>query len=267
MADILKKIRLGDLLVKNKIITKEQLEKALRYQQKHTVRLGEALVSLKVISEDKLLSVLRYHLKMPVVDLRKFQIPKKIINLVPIEIAKRCRAVPVKTDESSGKKILFIAMSNPLDLDAIKDIEFASGFRVQPLLTKETDILAALSHYHNIDFESEYPGIADLEVDKLLDDMAISLENDKLEIGGSTDQSSRKSPDNLEKKKKEYIRRTQEAALDMKKKSKKDLEESHYSTIKRERIIIRTILNLMLKKNIISKKEMDDVIEEIEREY
>ncbi len=267
MPDIPKKMRLGDLLVNNKIITQEQLEKALKYQQKHSVRLGEALVSLKVISEDKLLSVLRYHLKIPLVDLRKFPISKKIIELVPLDIAKRCRAIPVKTDESPGKKTLFIAMSNPLDLDAIKDIEFASGFRVQPLLTKETDILAALSHYYNIDFELEYPDVADLKIDKLLDDMSISLEGDKFEIRGTPDRSSRESSGNVKKVEREYIREMQKVTPDKRKISEKDFEESYYTTLKKERIVIRAILNLMLKKNIISKKELDDEIKEVEREF
>ena len=267
MPDTPKKMRLGDLLVNNKIITQDQLEKALKYQHKHSVRLGEALVSLKVISENKLLSVLKYHLKIPIVDLRKIPISKKVIGLLSSDIAKKYRAIPVKTDDSPGKKALFIAMSNPLDLDAIKDIEFASGFRVQPLLTKESDIIAALSHYYNIDFESEYPDIEDIKVNKILDDMSINLEGDKFEIKESSARPGGETPGSVKRAERESIRETQKAAPDRRKKSEKVLEESYYSSLKKERIVIRAILNLLMKKGIINKRELDEEIREIEHEF
>ncbi len=147
------KMRLGEFLVTKNIITRDDLSRALRYQENWGGKLGEALINLKIISEDKLLASLKYHLDMPVINLESISVPPEIVRLVPKETAKKFKAVPVKVADVGGKKTLFVAMANPLDLTAVEEIQFASGLRVQPVLSREKGIIYALRQLYEIDVE------------------------------------------------------------------------------------------------------------------
>jgi hypothetical protein len=263
MNETSKKVRLGDLLVSNNIITEGQLKIALTYQRAHGGRLGEVLTQLDLITEDKLLAVLRYHLKLPVVDLKKITIPKSVTSLIKKDIAQKYRAIPVKIEESPGKKHLFVAMSNPLDLDAINEIEFVTGYRVQPLLTKESAIHAALLFYYNIDMKGKKKRGDDLSMEGILDESAFDFDEEKIPV--------REEPRPPEKTKKpepkEYIKKTYEVAEQARKKPKKLLDESYYTTLKKERIVIRALVNILLRKNYLTEKELLDEVEKVESEF
>jgi hypothetical protein len=145
------RMRLGEFLVSKNIITREELSRALRHQENWGGRLGEALISLRIVTEDKLLAALKYHLGLPVVHLEQISVPPEVIRLMPKETAKKYKAVPVKVGEVGGKKTLFVAMDNPLDLTAIEEIQFAAGLKVQPVLAREKGLLYGLSHFYDID--------------------------------------------------------------------------------------------------------------------
>ncbi|MBN2225290.1 MAG: hypothetical protein JW765_11475 [Deltaproteobacteria bacterium] len=147
------KMRLGEFLVTKNIITRDDLSRALRYQENWGGKLGEALISLKIISEDKLLAALKYHLELPVVNLEGVSVPPEVVRLIPKETAKKFKAVPVKVADFGGKKSLFVAMANPLDLTAIEEIQFASGLRVQPVLAREKGLIFAMRQLYEIDVE------------------------------------------------------------------------------------------------------------------
>jgi hypothetical protein len=147
------KMRLGEFLVTKSIITRDELSRALRYQENWGGKLGEALINLKIISEDKLLAALKYHLDLPVINLESISVPPEVLRLVPKETAKKFKAVPVKVGEIGGKKSLYVAMANPLDLTAIEEIQFASGLRVQPVLAREKGIIYAMRQLYEIDIE------------------------------------------------------------------------------------------------------------------
>lgn len=153
-------MRLGEFLVTKGIITRDDLSRALRYQENWGGKLGEALISLKIISEDKLLAALKYHLNLPVVNLENMSVPMEIVRLVSKETVKKFKAVPVKMGDVGGKKSLFVAMANPLDLTAIEEIQFSSGMRVQPVLSRERGIIFAMRQIYGIDvdyFASKQP--------------------------------------------------------------------------------------------------------------
>jgi hypothetical protein len=139
-----KKKRFGELLVEKKVITEDDLNRALSYISKNGGRVGDALVALEIISESQLLSALRYHFGIPAVELRRIRIRKDIIGLLPKDTALKHRAVPFKIKD----KTLLVVMSNPMDINAIEDIEFASGYRIQPILSKESEIAKALDAYY-----------------------------------------------------------------------------------------------------------------------
>jgi len=140
----MKKIRFGELLVEKMVITEDDLSRALSYISKNGGRVGDALVALEIITENQLLGALRYHFGIPAVDLKRIRIQQNIIDLISKEIAVKHRAVPFKIKD----KTLMVVMSNPMDLNAVEDIEFVSGFRIQPVLSKESEIAKALNYYY-----------------------------------------------------------------------------------------------------------------------
>jgi hypothetical protein len=151
------KVRLGELLLSKKIITEDELKKALDYVQKNRVRLGDALVRLNIISEDKLLAALRYHFGITAVDLKNVLISGNIIKLVPKDLAKKHMAIPYKIEGAAAKKTLMVVMSNPTDLNAITELEFITGYSIQPVLSKDSEIIAALKQYYDVVIDRVVP--------------------------------------------------------------------------------------------------------------
>jgi MshEN domain len=145
------KMRLGEFLVSRKIITTDQLNRALLHQQQWEGRLGEALVFLRILSEDKLLAALKYHLEIPIIDIDELKISSQIIKLIPKKMAEKYKAVPIRITLSFGKKTLLTAMSDPLDLSAIEELQFAAGYKIQPVLSRERSIKSALGQYYNVE--------------------------------------------------------------------------------------------------------------------
>lgn len=145
------KMRFGDFLVSRKIITTDQLNRALLHQQQWEGRLGEALIFLRIMSEDKLLAALKYHLEIPIIDIEELDIAPKVIKLIPKKMAEKYKAVPIRLTLSFGKKTLLIAMSDPLDISAIEELQFAAGYKIQPVLSKERSIKSALGKYYNVE--------------------------------------------------------------------------------------------------------------------
>jgi hypothetical protein len=145
-------MRLGEFLIMNSIITQDELDRALNHQETRGGRLGDALIYLNIISEDKLLAALRYHLKVPTMELENRDIPEDILNTMPSNLVRKHHAVPVQIKKDpSGKNTLLLAMSNPMDINAIEEIEFATGIKVVPVLAKDSQIHALIRRYYEED--------------------------------------------------------------------------------------------------------------------
>ena len=110
------KMRLGDLLVSEQIITDEQLMKALAYQKKSGLKLGKALIELGFIDEDRMLNFLSQQLGIPFFDLSHVSISTDAVNLIPEVHARRFRALAINIDANDD---VTVAMSDPADLQAI----------------------------------------------------------------------------------------------------------------------------------------------------
>ncbi|MCF1427240.1 MAG: GspE/PulE family protein [Shewanella sp.] len=113
------KMRLGDLLVQEQIITQEQLLQALAEQKKSGQKLGRVMVNLGCLTEEQLLIFLSQQLNLPFVDVSRRTIPSSVINLLPEVQARRYRAMVV---EDRGDSVL-VTMSDPVDLQAIDNLE------------------------------------------------------------------------------------------------------------------------------------------------
>jgi type IV pilus assembly protein PilB len=170
--------RLGDLLVREKVITPEQLERALKAQREsggHT-RLGSALVQLGYISDEEVTNFLSRQYGVPAINLQYFEIDPTVIKLVPEETAKRYQILPL----SRVGAALTIAMADPTNVFAIDDIKFMTGFNIEPVVASEPAIAEAIEKAYGSSSSQE------ANVDELLasmeDDADVELQADQEEI-------------------------------------------------------------------------------------
>lgn len=146
------KMRLGDLLVHEQVISEKQLESALAEQKQSGRKLGATLIELGFISEQQLTEFLAQQLKIPTVSLSDQKIPQQVVELLPEVQARRHRALVYEADNSHAK----VAMSDPADLAAIDQVNQQLAPReVDIAVVAETDLLQA--------FDSLYRRTKDIE--------------------------------------------------------------------------------------------------------
>jgi type IV pilus assembly protein PilB len=139
--------RLGELLVRNNLITKEQLSKALE-EQKETGshgRLGSILIKNGLISEPDLTSFLSKQYGVPSINLTDFEVDPAVIKTIPVEIAQKYQIIPVNRAGST----LIIAMSDPSNIFAIDDIKFMTGYNVEVVVASETAIKTSIDKFYD----------------------------------------------------------------------------------------------------------------------
>jgi hypothetical protein len=146
-------IKLGELLLNEKLITPEQLDDALKNQTIFGIKLGSALIELGFISDEQLCRFLSRKLGVPAVSPRIMAtIPPSVLSLVPAELAGKYRVVPIRAD---GKK-LALAMADPTDFKAIEEVAFVSGCVILPHIVPDVRLTAALSKYYQIRGDIRY---------------------------------------------------------------------------------------------------------------
>src|ERR1051325_7273662 len=132
--------RLGDLLVKEKVITPEQLDQALKSQKESGTRLGSILVKLGFLSDEDVTNFLSRQYGVPAINLTFFEIDGTVVKLIPYETAKRYQILPLSRVGSS----LTIAMVDPTNVFAMDDIKFMTGFNIEPVVASESSILEGI---------------------------------------------------------------------------------------------------------------------------
>jgi type IV pilus assembly protein PilB len=134
--------RLGDLLVKEKIITPDQLDKALKTQREAgpNSRLGSTLVHLGYVSDEEVTNFLSRQYGVPAINLQYFEIDSSVVKLIPEETAKRYQILPLSRVGAS----LTIAMVDPTNVFAMDDIKFMTGFNIEPVVASESAIMEAI---------------------------------------------------------------------------------------------------------------------------
>jgi type IV pilus assembly protein PilB len=138
-------VRLGDMLVKASLITREQLNQALQQQQTAGGRIGTNLVKLGLISEDDITSFLSRQYGVPSINLSHFEIDGTVIKLIPSEIAQKHQVIPINRTGN----VLTVAMADPSNIFAIDDIKFMTGFKVEPVVAAETSIKNSINKYYD----------------------------------------------------------------------------------------------------------------------
>ena len=142
-----KKLRLGDVLIADGAITQEQLEKALVLQKEKKKRLGLILVDENITTEEAIAKALSRQLEYDMVDLKDVEVPEEMQNLLPVDILKKYTMIPFEYS-TEGANIVRVAMSDPMDLDALDDINIITNLQVEPVVATPTSILRALDKYY-----------------------------------------------------------------------------------------------------------------------
>lgn len=139
--------RLGDILVKNNIITGEQLAAALQEQKMSgsQSKLGTILVKQGLVKEPDLIAFLSRQYGVPTINLADYEIEPSVIKTIPPEVAQKYHLVPVNRAGST----LIVAVSDPSNLFAIEDIKFMTSYNVEMVVTGESDIKAAIDKYYD----------------------------------------------------------------------------------------------------------------------
>lgn len=145
-----KKIRLGDALVNDGVITGAQLEKALELQKGSGRKLGETLIDAGMVTEEQIAKVLSRQLGYESVDLQNITISKDVLDLVSPSVLKKNKVLPVEY-APDNMNILRVAMADPLDLDAMDDISIITGCQVEPMVTTPRSVMLAIDHFYGQD--------------------------------------------------------------------------------------------------------------------
>jgi len=132
--------RLGDFLLERGLISEKQLEEALLKQKEVKKPLGEVLVDTGLIEEGKLAHVLAEQLDILYVDLLSTALQPNAVDIVPEHLARKYTCIPIRIEDGR----LFLAMCDPMDLDALEEISKLTLYEIQPLISTREDILESI---------------------------------------------------------------------------------------------------------------------------
>jgi type IV pilus assembly protein PilB len=137
-------VRIGELLLKEKRISPEQLQEALNYQRQHGGKLGFNLIKLGYVKDDEITALLSKQYGVPSIALGQFDVDAAVVKLVPAETAQKYQIVPL----SRSGATLTIAMTDPTNVFAMDDIKFMTGYNVEPVVASETAVVDAIQKYY-----------------------------------------------------------------------------------------------------------------------
>ena len=137
-------VRIGELLLKEKRISAEQLQEALNYQRTNGGKLGANLVKLGYVKDEEITALLSKQYGVPSIALNQFEIDPAVIKLVPGETARKYQIVPL----SRAGATLTIAMTDPTNVFAMDDVKFMTGYNVEPVVASETALLESIDRYY-----------------------------------------------------------------------------------------------------------------------
>jgi type IV pilus assembly protein PilB len=139
-------VRIGELLLKEKRITPEQLQEALNYQKASGGKLGLNLVRLGFVKDEEITALLSRQYGVPSIDLGDFEIDQSVVKLIPADTAQKYQILPL----SRAGATLTIAMTDPTNVFAMDDIKFMTGYNVEPVVASESALMEAIARYYNL---------------------------------------------------------------------------------------------------------------------
>src|SRR5438477_6862885 len=147
--------KLGEILVRENLLSAQQLREALDYQRSHGGRLGFNLVKMGLVSDDMITAVLSRQYGVPSVNLKLFDIEASVIRLIPHEVAQKYSVLPLSRVGAS----LTLAMVDPTNVFAMDDIKFMTGLNIEPVVVSEASVQAAIARYYSSSREIELANV------------------------------------------------------------------------------------------------------------
>lgn len=175
--------RLGELLVRENLISVQQLRKAQEDQQKNGTRISTALIKVGAIEESKLTDFLSKQYGVPAINLKEFDVDPDIIKLVPKDVAEKHLVIPVNRAGSS----LIVAMCDPSNIYAVDDLKFLTGYNIEPVVTSEPALREAIEKY----YAEKGPNLEDI-INTMEDDVEVAEGDDE---GGNVEEMAKAADD------------------------------------------------------------------------
>ena len=208
-------MKLGELLVKEGVITPHQLEEALKYQVIFGGKLGTNLIELDFVREDDIAKTLSRMLRVPLVSGEELHdIKQDVIDLIPREIAEQYQVVPLNLEHRK----LTLVMANPSDLKAIDEIAFRTGLIVRPAVAAEVRLILALEKYYHIPREIRYVQVSK----KVESDLVDNKGPDKVGNEIMPEEVPAEAAPNLKNIEKERLRQKAKSEANARKQAKED---------------------------------------------
>ena len=139
-------VRIGELLLKEKRISPDQLQEALNYQKANGGKLGFNLVKMGFVKDEEITALLSKQYGVPSINLAQFEIDPAVIKLIPAETAQKYQIIPL----SRAGATLTIAMTDPTNVFAMDDIKFMTGYNVEPVVASETAVADSITRYYSL---------------------------------------------------------------------------------------------------------------------
>ncbi len=137
-------VKLGELLLKENMVTPQQLQEALSHQKMSGGKLGKAFVALGYVRDEEITSLLSRQYGVPSINLEHFEVDPAIIKIIPAETARKYQILPL----SRSGATLTIAMADPTNVFAMDDIKFMTGYNVEPVVASEISLDEAIEKYY-----------------------------------------------------------------------------------------------------------------------
>ncbi len=168
-------VRIGELLLKEKRITPQQLQEALTHQRQHGGKLGFNLIKLGYVRDEEITALLSKQYGVPSIALGQFAVDPSVLKLVPAETAQKYQIVPL----ARAGATLTIAMTDPTNVFAMDDIKFMTGYNVEPVVASESAVIAAIEQYYGARLSGPPAPASALEVaSRALDEMPLAPTGD-----------------------------------------------------------------------------------------
>ena len=231
-------VRLGEILLKESLITQDQLDKALEFQRSNGGKLGSCLTKMGFITDDDITGVLSRQYGVPSINLKYYEIDPNVIKLIPQDTALRYQVVPL----SRVGSVLTIAMTDPTNVFAMDDIKFMTGFNVEPVVASESAIAEAISRFYG-GGASSHEELSSLMKDLVDEEQELELAADEQEMDAATlEKAAEEAP---------IIKLVNLILTDSVKRGASDIHVEPYETEMRVRFrvdgVLQTVMNPPLK--------------------
>jgi type IV pilus assembly protein PilB len=165
--------RIGELLVRENLLTPDQLRQAREQARARGERLGDQITKLGYLREAELTDFVAKQYGVPAIDLSEFEIDREVIRLIPEEVALKHMVIPVNRAGST----LILATADPANIFAIDDIKFLTGYNVEVVVAAEEGIKAAIDRYYD-----QSSTFADVMSDLDVEDLELIQDDDDVDV-------------------------------------------------------------------------------------